>query len=52
MMEVAQQLREKRTQQGAVELEGVEVQVQINENKTTIEDLVPKQVLSGPLFGG
>ena len=46
LMEVANRLRLKRTQKGAVELEGVEVQVQLTDNKSSIEDLIPKQVAS------
>ena len=42
-METAREIRAKRTRSGAVELEGVEVQVQFSENKS-IEDLLPKQV--------
>ena len=44
LMETARRLREKRTRSGAVELEGVEVQVQLTDNKSTIDDLIPKQV--------
>ena len=45
LMETARRLKEKRTRSGAVELEGVEVQVQLTDNKSTIDDLIPKQVL-------
>ena len=43
-METARRLKEKRTQGGAVELEGVEVQVQLADNKSSIDDFIPKQV--------
>ena len=43
-MKVAEGIREKRTQKGAVEVEGGEVQVQLTENKSSIEALIPKQV--------
>ena len=42
-MAFARHTQHKRTQGGAVQLEGVEVQVQINKDKD-IEDLLPKQV--------
>ena len=48
-METARRLKEKRTRSGAVELEGVEVQVQLTDNKSTIDDLIPKQVLLATL---
>ena len=44
LMETARRLKEKRTRSGAVELEGVEVQVQLTDNRSTIDDLIPKQV--------
>ena len=42
-MEVARKIHAKRTAGGALELEGVEVQVQLDNTKK-IEDLIPKQV--------
>ena len=49
-METGRRLKEKRTRSGAVELEGVEVQVQLTDNKASIDDLIPKQVLVQILF--
>ncbi len=43
-MEVARQIKGRRTLGGALELEGVEVQVQLDKDKSTIQDLIPKQV--------
>ena len=42
-MQIARRLKWKREQGGALQLEGVEVQVQLDDTKK-IEDLVPKQV--------
>lgn len=42
-MEVARHIRARRTVGGALELEGVEVQVKVDDTKN-IEDLIPKQV--------
>ncbi|XP_070541854.1 DIS3-like exonuclease 1 isoform X2 [Ptychodera flava] len=44
LMHIARHLRSKRESGGAVQLEGVEVQVQLGEKKE-IEDLIPKQPL-------
>ncbi|XP_075063694.1 DIS3-like exonuclease 1 isoform X2 [Mixophyes fleayi] len=44
LTEVAQAVRSRRDQSGALELEGVEVRVQLGEDKS-IDDLVPKQPL-------
>lgn len=43
-METARHIKGRRVLGGALELEGVEVQVQIDKEKATIEDLIPKQV--------
>ena len=43
LMQTARGLRAKRTAHGALELEGVEVRVEMNDTKA-IQDLVPKQV--------
>lgn len=43
LTEIARVLRERRDEGGALELEGIEVRVQIGEEKA-VEDLVPKQV--------
>ena len=43
LMSFARHTQATRTQGGAVQLEGVEVQVQINKDKD-IQDLLPKQV--------
>ena len=45
--DIAQVLKHRRAQDGAVELDSVEVKVQINEENqdtTQIENLIPKQV--------
>ena len=42
-MNVARNLKANRTSGGALQLEGVEVQIQLDDTKK-IEDLVPKQV--------
>ena len=42
-MDVARNLKANRTSGGALQLEGVEVQIQLDDTKK-IEDLVPKQV--------
>lgn len=47
LMTLARRLREARTKQGALELEGVEVRVQLSDSKS-IEDLIPKQVSAAP----
>ena len=40
---IARVLRERRDEGGALELEGVEVRIQVGEEKA-VEDLIPKQV--------
>lgn len=46
LTDIARVLRHRRTEQGAVELDSVEVKVQMNKDKDTteIENLIPKQV--------
>jgi exoribonuclease R len=46
LMSTARKIQERRTQQGALQLEGVEVQVQIDKNSAEkdITDVIPKQV--------
>ena len=46
LTDIARVLRRRRTEQGAVELDSVEVKVQMSEDKDTtkIENLIPKQV--------
>ena len=41
---IAREIRARRGQEGALELEGVEVQIQMDKKDKTIEDLMPKQV--------
>ena len=43
LMQLARRLRQGRTREGALELEGVEVRVQLGDNRS-IDDLIPKQV--------
>ena len=43
LMDIARCLKAKRTLQGGLQLEGVEVQVQVDDAKN-IENLIPKQV--------
>ena len=45
LMDIARHIKARRTRGGALALEGVEVQVQLDKEKATIEDLIPKQVL-------
>ncbi|XP_019853145.1 PREDICTED: DIS3-like exonuclease 1 [Amphimedon queenslandica] len=44
LVEIARVLREKRNRNGAVELEGVEVKIQMTD-KDNIDDIIPKKVL-------
>ena len=46
LMDIARHIKARRTLGGALELEGVEVQVQIDKDKSTIQDLIPKQVVT------
>ncbi|KAJ8029401.1 DIS3-like exonuclease 1 [Holothuria leucospilota] len=48
LIEIASHLKAKREREGAVQLEGVEVKVELNEEQE-IENLVPKQLRHHPL---
>lgn len=44
LMEIARKLKCHRTREGALELEGSEVTIQMDKSKEEVRDLIPKQV--------